>query len=65
MQFRDVDALFGSPYQTLVFADDRKTYQYQLNAPETYIVSCTIQDEEGLIHVSLIRNDVRRRLAVA
>ncbi len=61
----DVEKLFGAPYKTYDFAADRKTYEYQLNAPQTYLLSCTVNDEEGLTHVSLIRDDVRRLLAVA
>jgi hypothetical protein len=65
MRSTEIATQLGPVFQTEVYTDDRKTYVYRLGQSQVYEVSCTVQDAVGLIHVSVIRNDVRRRLAVA
>jgi hypothetical protein len=53
-------------YEGIGFTDDdRSAHVFRLGAPDLYEVSCTISDKQGRIHVSIIRNDLRRLLAVA
>ena len=56
--------LFGWP-ETNVFAPDRKTYNFRVGHGDQYQVGCTVQDEAGLIHLSVIRSDIRRQLELA
>ena len=57
--------LFGWPSTTKVFTSDRKTYSFRIGHGDQYQVGCTVQDEGGLIHLSVIRSDIRRQLALA
>ena len=57
--------LFGWPNTTNVFAPDRKTYNFRVGHGDQYQVGCTVQDEAGLIHLSVIRSDIRREFALA
>lgn len=59
-----VNAIFGPAFQTIRFVNDRVTYVFRVGEPDVYEVSCTISDGQGLVHVSIIRNDLRRALAV-
>jgi hypothetical protein len=65
MQFEQLRDLLGWPVTTNVFTSDRKTYNFRVGAGDQYQVGCTVHVEQGLIHVSIIRSDVRRRLALA
>jgi hypothetical protein len=65
MKLRDISGALGKPQDTQVFCDDRKTYVFALGGRRGYEVCCTAHQKDGLIHVSIIRADVRRRLAVA
>jgi hypothetical protein len=65
MNSSELESVLGQRYVTQIFAADRQTYVFRLGDSDPYEVSCTIHEDQGLIHVSLIRNDVRRRLAVA
>jgi len=64
MQFEQLRDLFGWPSTTNVFASDRKTYNFRVGHGDQYQVGCTVHVEQGLIYVSVIRSDVRRRLAL-
>jgi hypothetical protein len=57
--------LFGWPSTTNVFTSDRKTYNFDIGHGDQYQVGCTVQDEGGLVHLSVIRSDIRRQLALA
>jgi hypothetical protein len=57
--------LFGWPSTTKVFTSDRKTYYFRIGRGDQYQIGCTVQDEGGLIHLSVIRSDIRRQLALA
>ncbi len=65
MNASELESVLGQRDATQIFASDRQTHVFRLGDPDIYEVSCTIHEDEGLIHVALIRNDVRRRLAVA
>ena len=58
MNYDSVVRVLGEPSNTLAFVDDRKTYEFEVGSAETYQVSCTIQNDDGLIFVSVIREDV-------
>jgi hypothetical protein len=60
-----LNSIFGPNFQTVRFVDDRVTHVFRLGEPDVYEVSCTVSHEQGLVHVSIIRNDLRRTLAVA
>jgi hypothetical protein len=65
MKTEKLHDLFGWPDTTNVFTSDRKTYNFRLGHGDQYQVGCTVQDENGLIHLSVIRSDIRRQLALA
>ncbi|MGE0582986.1 MAG: hypothetical protein AB7P31_12750 [Steroidobacteraceae bacterium] len=60
-----LNAILGPNFQTVRFVDDRVSHVFRLGEPDVYEVSCTVSNEQGLVHVSIIRNDLRRALAVA
>jgi len=55
----------GEPIGTDTFVDDRNTYRFLIGTSDQYEIGCTIQRDHGLIHVSIIRDDIRRRLDAA
>ena len=58
----------GWPITTNVFTSDlkTKTYNFRVGRSDQYHVGCTVRDDEvGLIHLSVIRSDLRRQLALA
>jgi hypothetical protein len=65
IRFEQLRDLFGWPVTTNVFTSDRKTYNFCVGANDEYQVGCTVHAEQGLIYVSVIRSDIRRRLALA
>ena len=65
MKTEKLHELFGWPNTTNVFTSDRKTYNFRVGQGDQYQVGCTVQDEGGLIHLSVIRSDTRRQLALA
>ena len=65
MKFEKLRELFGWPSTTNVFTSDRKTYKFRVGYGDQYEIGCTVQDEHGLIHLSVIRSDIRRQLALA
>jgi hypothetical protein len=65
MRAEQLNSLFGPQFQTVRFVDDRVTHVFRLGEPDVYEVSCTVSNEQGLVHVSIIRNDLRRTLALA
>jgi len=62
LQFDAVVRLLDQPIAVSSFVDDRKTYEFKLGSQQPYQVSCTIQNEEGLIFVSMIREDVLAKI---
>ena len=60
-----LDAVLGPNYETRHFVEDRITHVFRLGSPDVYEVSCTVERVRGLTHVSIVRNDLRRSLAVA
>jgi hypothetical protein len=64
MNVESLRNLFGWPTITDVFASDRKTYNFRVGGGEQYRIGCTVQDDDGLILLSVIRSDIRRKLAV-
>ena len=62
MDFESVTEILGEPLEVLSFVDDRKTYVFEAGTDDTYKVDCTIQDKDGLIFVSVLRNDVLQRI---
>lgn len=58
MSLEAVREVLGEPNETISFVADRKTYEYRVNSEASYRVSCTIQNEEGLIFLSIAREDV-------
>jgi hypothetical protein len=65
MKTEKLHDLLGCPSTTNVFTSDRRTYNFRVGQGNEYQVSCTVQDEGGLIHVAVIRSDVHRHLALA
>jgi hypothetical protein len=65
MQLQQINEVLGQIETTVRFVPDRATYNFRVGTPESYQVGCTVHETDGLIHVSLIRSDTRRRLAVA
>lgn len=65
MQIEQLNEVLGQIETTERFVSDRATYNFRVGTPESYQVGCTVHETDGLIHVSLIRSDTRRRLAVA
>lgn len=63
MKYEKLREAFGWPSTTVVFTTDRKTYNFRAGIGDQYQVGCTVQDEYGLIHLSVIRSDIRRQLA--
>jgi len=57
--------VLGPRHATRIFTGDRVTHIFRLGGEDTYEISCTVHQDKGLIHLSIIRNDVRRRLAVS
>ena len=58
MNYESVVRVLGEPTNTLAFVEDRKTLEFQVGSADTYQVSCTIQNDDGLIFVSMIRKDI-------
>jgi hypothetical protein len=65
MKTENLQDLFGWPSTTNVFTSNRKTYNFRVGHGDQYQVGCTVQDEGGLMHLSVIRSDIRRQLALA
>ena len=62
MNLESVAEILGEPLDVEVFVNDRKTYVFKAGGDDTYKVDCTIQDENGLIFVSVLRADVLQRI---
>jgi hypothetical protein len=63
MRLEAVEHALGAPIEVMSFVDDRNTYVFQVGPEDSYIVDCTIQDDAGLIFVSVLREDVRQRIS--
>ena len=62
MSFESVAEILGEPFDVESLVDDRKTYVFHAGTDDTYRVDCTIQDTDGLIFVSVVRDDVLQRI---
>jgi len=58
MTARELEQVLGPIHQTHAFVADRKTYSFRVGDPDAYEVGCTVHNERGLIHLSVIRHDV-------
>jgi len=58
MSSEEVLTALGEPVETYKFVRDRISYDFEVGPAKEYSVSCTVKDDEGLIHVSLIRSDL-------
>ena len=58
MSFDQMIQILGTPADTLIFAEDRKSYDYTLGSQFPYHISCTIHESDGLIYLSVIRKDM-------
>lgn len=56
---RELVALLGDPYETHVFADDRKTFDFRYAESDPYLVSCTVLNNDGLTYL-VVTADVGR-----
>ena len=63
MQLKQIQEILGQIQTTQRFVPGRSTFNFRVGAPESYQVSCTVHETDGLVHVSMIRSDTRRRLA--
>ena len=43
--------ILGAPYETNVYADDRKSFEFRLGSPDAYDVSCTVLNDGGLTYL--------------
>jgi hypothetical protein len=62
MRLAELRRRLGSPVSTEQFVSDRKTYVFLIGSRNRYRVGCTVRRRHGLIHVSVIREDVREQL---
>lgn len=62
MKLKSVAEILGDPLSIESFVSDRKTYVFQAGSDNPYKIDCTIQETDGLIFVSVIRDDVLRRI---
>ena len=65
MKITQLRQRLGIPDSTDVFASDRKTHNFVLGKRNAFRVSCTVHNRSGLVHVSMIRNDVFHELQAA
>jgi hypothetical protein len=61
MRHDQVRSCFGEPITTHQFVRDRRTYDFTVGSAQPYIVRCTVQETDGLIHVSVVRPDLISR----
>jgi hypothetical protein len=57
----EVLSAMGEPTITHEFVPDSRTYDFTVGSSEPYLVGCTVQDTDGLIHVSVVRPDLISR----
>lgn len=59
MTAQEVLSALGEPRHTRGRASDRKNFEFHLGSAHPYEVSCTVMnDQEGLIYVSVVRQDL-------
>jgi len=49
IKIKDLVSSFGEPTRTFEFTEDRKTYEFDVNGDDPYILSFTILNEGGLV----------------
>jgi len=57
-----ITGILGAPFETRTFVEDRKTYRFKVGSKHPYRISCTVHDDDGLIFVSVIREDVLSKI---
>jgi hypothetical protein len=63
MSVDQVFALLGSSDKTYSFVPDRKTFEFTVGDAQSYSVSCTVDDNDGLVYVTVVRGDVLEVIA--
>ena len=48
---RELGKILGEPHETLVFTEDRKTFEFRYGETDTYLVSCTVLHDGGLTYL--------------
>jgi hypothetical protein len=61
MNTTDVLSVMGLPAETHQFVPDRRSYEFTAGDSQPYVVSCTVHESEGLIHVAVVRPDLLHR----
>lgn len=61
MSAPDVLSVMGSPAETHEFVPGRHSYEFNAGIPQPYVVSCTVDDAEGLVYVTVVRPDLLDR----
>lgn len=51
MVLEELVRLFGEPYETDIFTDDRKSFEFRCGSPDAYNVSCTVLNDGGLTYL--------------
>ena len=51
MTLTEVVGVLGDQIDTQQFVPDRRSYDFHVDSPDGYSVSCTIKDDDGLIYV--------------
>lgn len=54
MSLPELTSLLGHPVSSEQFVSDRRTYDFRVSSDISYIVSATIQERSGLIHVAAV-----------
>jgi hypothetical protein len=63
MRIGNLEKILGIPESAQVFINDRRTYNFRVGPTEPYQLGCTVHNDHGLTHISVIRSDIRRLLA--
>jgi hypothetical protein len=58
MFLSDVERALGTPEGTQSFTPDRTSYEFTTSGKSPYYISCTIQESDGLIFLTVIRKDI-------
>jgi hypothetical protein len=65
MSASEVLTALGTPTATHLYVPDRHTYDFVLGSPDSYRIGCTITARDGLVHVSVVREDILSRIGRA
>jgi hypothetical protein len=61
MSHSEALSALGVPTRTHQFVRDRRSCEFTVGSDQPYVVGCTIQEIEGLIHVTIVRSDLVSR----